>query len=190
MGLLTSTENKCFQRWKHRVHDKHTRREKDPMACTRKSLRLDRATWGGTPSCIQGRVAQNTKHKTKQKTKQNVLNLLHGARKVFYLCFIFPARRFIGGNIQHGKQCGSGSHAGARDAAHWGAGHARGLPGQAAGAYASSYASCIYHISKGAILVIHRESTVPTVEVVLQLKLSAFTCRTEIAHRYRIYFYI
>ena len=35
----------------------------------------------------------------KNKTK-NVLNVLHGARKVFYLCFIFPARRFIGGNIQ------------------------------------------------------------------------------------------
>ena len=34
-------------------------------------------------------------------------------------------------------------------------------------------------VSKGAILVIHRESTVPTVEVVLQLKLSAFTCRTD-----------
>ena len=54
MGLLTSTENKCFQRWKHRVHDKQTSTEKHPMACTRKSLRLDRATWGGTPSCIQG----------------------------------------------------------------------------------------------------------------------------------------
>ena len=34
-------------------------------------------------------------------------------------------------------------------------------------------------VSKGAILVIHRESTVPTVEVLLQLKLSAFTCRTD-----------
>ena len=48
-------------------------------------------------------------------------------------------------------------------------------------------------VSKGVILVIHihiREPTVPTVEVVLQLKLSAFTCRTEIAHRYRIYLYI
>ena len=33
-------------------------------------------------------------------------------------------------------------------------------------------------VSKGAILVIHRESTVPTVEVLLQLKLSAFTRRT------------
>ena len=55
MGLLTSTENKCFQKWKHRVeHDKQTSIEKHPMACTRKSLRLDRATWGGTPSCIQG----------------------------------------------------------------------------------------------------------------------------------------
>ena len=43
-------------------------------------------------------------------------------------------------------------------------------------------------VSKRASLVIHRRSTVPTIEVVLQLKLSAFTCRTEIAHRYRIYF--
>ena len=34
-------------------------------------------------------------------------------------------------------------------------------------------------VSKGAILVIHRESTVPTVEVLLQLKLSAFTRRTD-----------
>ena len=34
-------------------------------------------------------------------------------------------------------------------------------------------------VSKGAILVIHRKSTVPTVEVLLQLKLSAFTCRTD-----------
>ena len=34
-------------------------------------------------------------------------------------------------------------------------------------------------VSKGAILVIHRESTVPTFDVVLQLKLSAFTCRTD-----------
>ena len=34
-------------------------------------------------------------------------------------------------------------------------------------------------VSKGAILVIHRESTVPTVEVLLQLKLSAFTHRTD-----------
>ena len=34
-------------------------------------------------------------------------------------------------------------------------------------------------VSKGAILVLHRESTVPTVEVLLQLKLSAFTCRTD-----------
>jgi hypothetical protein len=34
-------------------------------------------------------------------------------------------------------------------------------------------------VSKGAILVIHRESTVPTVEVLLKLKLSAFTCRTD-----------
>ena len=33
--------------------------------------------------------------------------------------------------------------------------------------------------AKRASLVIHRESTVPTVEVVLQLKLSAFTCRTD-----------
>jgi len=32
-------------------------------------------------------------------------------------------------------------------------------------------------VSKGAILVIHRESTVPTVEVLLQLKMSAFTRR-------------
>ena len=40
------------------------------------------------------RVAQNTKHKTKQN-KKNVLNVLHGARKVFYLCFICPARRFL-----------------------------------------------------------------------------------------------
>ena len=54
MGLLTSTENKCFQRWKHGVHDKQTSTEKHTMACTRKSLRLDRATLGGTPSCIQG----------------------------------------------------------------------------------------------------------------------------------------
>jgi hypothetical protein len=34
-------------------------------------------------------------------------------------------------------------------------------------------------VSKRASLVIHRESTVPTVEVVLQLKLSAFTCKTD-----------
>ena len=34
-------------------------------------------------------------------------------------------------------------------------------------------------VFKRAILVIHRESTVPTVEVVLQLQLSAFTCRTD-----------
>ena len=34
-------------------------------------------------------------------------------------------------------------------------------------------------VSKGASLVIHRGSTVPTVEVVLQLKLSAFSCRTD-----------
>ena len=35
------------------------------------------------------------------------------------------------------------------------------------------------YVSKGAILAIHRESVVPTVEVVLQLKLSAFTCRMD-----------
>ena len=34
-------------------------------------------------------------------------------------------------------------------------------------------------VSKRASLVIHRRSTVPTIEVVLQLKLSAFTCRTD-----------
>jgi hypothetical protein len=35
-------------------------------------------------------------------------------------------------------------------------------------------------VSKGASLdVTHRGSTVPTVEVLLQLKLSAFTCRTD-----------
>ena len=39
----------------HRVHDRQqTSTEKHTMACTRKSLRLDRATLGGTPSCIQG----------------------------------------------------------------------------------------------------------------------------------------
>ena len=37
----------------------------------------------------------------------------------------------------------------------------------------------VHQVSKGAILVIHRESTVPTVEVLLQLKLSAFTRRTD-----------
>ena len=38
-------------------------------------------------------------HKTqnikKKQNKKNVENVLHGARKVFYLCFIFPARRFL-----------------------------------------------------------------------------------------------
>jgi hypothetical protein len=33
-------------------------------------------------------------HKT-QNIKKNVLNVLHGARKVCYLCFVFPARRFL-----------------------------------------------------------------------------------------------
>ena len=87
----------------------------------------------GAASC---RVAQYKKRKTKQIKTNSITPTTRTPGKCL-LCFIFPARRFIGGNIlttirDHGKQCGSGSHAGAREAAHWGAGHARGLPGQAA----------------------------------------------------------
>ena len=41
----------AFAKIKAVQHDKQASTEKHTMACTRKSPRLDRATWGGTPSC-------------------------------------------------------------------------------------------------------------------------------------------
>jgi len=92
------------------------------------------------------------KRKTKQIQKQTVLNLLHGPPESVLLCFIFPARRFIGGNIQRYVTMASSAVAAlmlARERQRIGAQGTHEVflaKLLAAGAYASSYASCIYHI--------------------------------------------
>ena len=53
-----------------------------------------------TPIRVSIRVAEYKKRKTKQIKKNSITPVTRTPGKCVLLCFLFPARRFIGGNIQ------------------------------------------------------------------------------------------